>query len=79
MDEDISTGRTTLRLSKCDVRLIRVRDTDGQVEGAVRIAAVNYVSPLRGAAIAFELLVTDRREAKPDREPPQFTLSAIKG
>ena len=77
MDEYVAAGRLALRLSKGNVRLVRVGDADRQMKQAVRIAAVNVVRTFRRAAIALELFVSIRREAKADRVRFEHSVRAI--
>lgn len=67
MYEDVTTRRFLLRRCKCDVRLVWIRDADGEVEQTVRIAPVNEVGAFGCSSIPLKLLMTFRCKPQPDR------------
>lgn len=63
VNEDISTGRPTLGCSKCDIRLVRVRDTNRKMKQAFGISPVNHIRSFGCAPVPFKFHTPDRTES----------------
>ena len=66
MDEDVAAGIDVERPGAGDVGLVRVVDSQRQMEGAFGVSPVDDVRPFGRPAVALDQLVTRGREAEVD-------------